>query len=76
MDWAHMTHMTLTSRGGFLVHISSSSIGIITHNIIDINIWIKLKQWIKAHGPYYLSYIHGNQLLQQKSIFTQNDNKA
>ena len=30
MDWAHMTHKILTSRGRFMVHISSSSIGIIT----------------------------------------------
>ena len=48
------------------------------HNpcIININIWIELKQQIKAHGPYYLSYTHGKQLLQQELIFTQNDNKT
>ena len=30
MNWAHIAHDILTSRGGFMVHISSSSIGIIT----------------------------------------------
>ena len=30
MDWAHMACKILTSRGEFMVHISSSSIGIIT----------------------------------------------
>ena len=56
--------------------ISFSSIGIITHDIININMWIKLKQQIKTHGPYYLSYTHGKWLLQQELIFTQNDNKT
>ena len=76
MDWAYMAHKILTSRGGFMVHISSSSIGIITHDIININIWIGFKQWIKTHGPYYLSYTHGKRLLQQEPVFTQNDNKT
>ena len=31
---------------------------------------------IKVHGPYYLSYTYGKQLLQQEPIFTQNDNKT
>ena len=56
--------------------ISFSSIGIITHDIININIWIGLKQWIKAHGLYYLSYTHGKRLFQQEPIFTQNENKT
>ena len=30
MDWAHMAHKILISRSRFMVHISSSSIGIIT----------------------------------------------
>ena len=55
MDLAHMASEILTLRGGFMAYISFSSIGIITHDIININIWIALKQWIKAHGPYYLS---------------------
>ena len=38
--------------------------------------WIELKQQIKTHGPYYLSYTHGKWLLQQELIFTQNDNKT
>ena len=76
MDWAHMAHEILTSKGGFMVHISFSSIGIITHNVININIWIGLKQWIKTHSPYYLSYTPGKRLLQQEPIFTQNDNKT
>ena len=76
MDWAHMAHEILTSRGRFMVHISFSSIGIIIHDIININIWIRLKQWIKAHDPYYRSYTHGKWLLQQELIFTQNDNKT
>ena len=75
MDWAHMTREILTSRGGFMVHISFSLLRIITHDIININIWIGLKQWSKTHGPYYLSYTHGKGLLQQELIFTQNDNK-
>ena len=29
MDWAHTAHKILTSRGGFMVHVSSSSIKII-----------------------------------------------
>ena len=29
-----------------------------------------------SHSPYYLSYTHGKQLLQQELIFTQNDNKT
>ena len=76
MDWAHMACEILTSRGKFMAHIYFSSIGIITHDIININIWIGLKQCIKAHGPYHLSYTHGKRLLQQKPIFTQNDNKT
>ena len=76
MDWSHMTREILTSRGGFMVHISSSSIWIITHDIININIWIGLKQWIKSHGPYYLSYTHGKWFLQQEPIFRQNNNKT
>ena len=76
MDRAHMAREILTSRGGFMVHISSSSIWIITHDIININIWIGFKQWIKTHGPYYLSYTHDKRLLQQEPIFTQNDNKT
>ena len=56
--------------------ISFSPIRIITHDIININIWIKLKQWIKTHGPYYLSYTHGKRFLQQEPIFTQNDSKT
>ena len=76
MDWAHMAREILTSRGKFMAHISFSSIGIITHDIININIWIGLKQWIKAHDSYYLSYTYGKWLLQQESIFTQNDNKT
>ena len=76
MDLAHMAREILTSRGGFMVHISSSLIGIITHDIININIWIRLKQWLKTHGPYYLSYTHGKWLLQQEPIFTQNNNKT
>ena len=59
-----------------MVHISSSSIWIITHDIINIDIWIGLKQLIEAHSSYYLSHIHGKRLLQQKPIFTQNDNKT
>ena len=39
-----MAYEILNSRGGFMVHISSSSIGIITYDIININIWIGLKQ--------------------------------
>ena len=76
MDWAHMTREILTSKGEFMAHISFSSIGIITHDIININIWIELKHQIKAHSPYYLSYTHGKRLLQQEPIFTQNDNKT
>ena len=76
MDWVHIAREILTSRGGFMVHISFSSIRIITHDIININIWIGLTQWIKAHDPYYLSHIHGKWLLQQEPIFTQNDNKT
>ena len=76
MNWAHMAHKILTSRGGFMVHISSSSIGIITPRHDQHQLWIELKQWIKAHGPYYLSYTHGKRLLQQELIFTQNDNKT
>ena len=76
MDWVHMACEILTSRGEFMAYISFSSTGIITHDIINIIIWIKLKQWIKTHGPYYLSYTYDKQLLQQKSIFTQNDNKT
>ena len=76
MDWAYMGRKILASRGGFMVHISSSSIWIITHDIININIWIELKQQIKTHGPYYPSYTHGKRLLQQELIFTQNDNKT
>ena len=74
MNWAHIAHTIFTLRGGLMVHISSSSIGIITHDIININIWIR--QQIKSHGPYYLSHIHGKWLLKQKPIFTQNDNKT
>ena len=73
MDWAYMAREILISRGGFMVHISFSSIGIITQDIININIWIGLKQWIKS---YYLSYTYGKWLLQQEPIFTQNDNKT
>ena len=76
MDWAHMAREILTSRGGFMIYISFSSIGIITHDIININIWIRLTQWIKTHGPYYHSYTHGKWLLKQEPIFTQNDNKT
>ena len=76
MNWAHMAHTIFNSRGGFIVHNSSSSIGLITYNIINISIQIGLKQWIKTHGSYYLSHIHGKRLLQQKLIFAQNDNKA
>ena len=76
MDWTHMAIEILTSRGGFMIHISFSSIGIITHDIININIWIRLKQWIKTYVPYYLSYTHGKRLLQQELIFTRNDNKT
>ena len=76
MDGAYMAREILTSRGGFIAHISFSSIGIITHDIININIWIGLTQWIKAHSPYYLSHIHGKRLFQQKAIFTQNNNKT
>ena len=36
----------------------------------------RVTQWIKAHGPYYLSYTHGKRLPQQKPIFTQNNNKT
>ena len=38
--------------------------------------WIELKQQIKIHGPYNLSYTHGKRLPQQEPIFTQNDNKT
>ena len=38
MDWAHMAQKILTLRGGFMVHIFFSLIGIITHDIININI--------------------------------------
>ena len=76
MNWAHMAHTIITLKGRFMVHILSSSIGIITHDIININIWIGLKQWIKSHSPYYFSHIHGKQLLQQKSLFTQNNNNS
>ena len=76
MDWAHMAREILTSKGGFMAHISFSSIGIITHDIININIWIGLTQWIKTHGLYYLSHIHDKRLLQKEPIFTQNDNKT
>ena len=44
MDWAHMACEILTSRDEFMVHVSFSSIGIITHDIININIWIGLTQ--------------------------------
>ena len=44
MDWAHMVREILTLRGRFMVHISSSSIWIITYDIININIWVELKQ--------------------------------
>ena len=71
-----MAREILTSRDGFMIHISFSSIGIITHDIININIWIGLKQWIKTYVPYYLSYTHGKRLLQQELIFTRNDNKT
>ena len=71
-----MTREILTSRGGFMVYISFSSIGIITHDIININIWIGLTQWIKTHGPYYHSYTHGKWFLKQEPIFTQDDNKT
>ena len=77
MDWTHMTHKILTSRDEFMVHISSSLIGIITprhhqhqHQHMD---WAQV---LNAHGPYFLSHIHGKSLLQQKPIFTQNDNKT
>ena len=78
MDWAHMAHKILTSRGGFMVQspFHQLGFGIITYDIININMWIELKQQIKAHGPYYLSYTHGKRLLQQEPIFTQNDNKT
>ena len=76
MDWVHMARKILTSRGKFMVHIFSSSIGIITPRHDQHQLWIELKQWIKAHGPYYLSYTHGKQLLQQEPIFTQNNNKT
>ena len=33
------------------------------YDIININIWIGLKQWIKTHCPYYQSYTHGKRLL-------------
>ena len=49
---------------------SFSTNGIITHDIININMWIGLKQWMKAHYPYYLSYPYGKRLLQQEPIFT------
>ena len=52
-----MAHNIFTSRGEFMIHISSSSIGLMTHDIININIRIGLKQWIKAHDPYYLLII-------------------
>ena len=39
-------------------------------------IWIRFKQWIKAHDSYYISYTHGKRLLQQEPIFTQNNNKT
>ena len=76
MDWAYMACVILTSRGRLNSPISFSSIGIITHDIININKWIGLKQWIKTHDPYYLSYTHDKRLLQQEPIFTQNDNKT
>ena len=44
MDLAHMAHKILTSGGEFMVYISPSSIEIVTHDIININIWIGLKQ--------------------------------
>ena len=49
-----MAHNIFTSRGEFMIHISSSSIGLMTYDIININIQIGLKQWIKTHGLYYL----------------------
>ena len=39
-----MAREILTSRGGFMVHICFLSIGIITYNIINIDIWIGLTQ--------------------------------
>jgi len=44
MNWAHIAHNIFTSSGRFMVHISSLSIGLMTHDIININIWIGLKQ--------------------------------
>ena len=35
-----MAHKIITSRGRFMVHISSSSIGLMAYDIININIWI------------------------------------
>ena len=75
-NWAHMAHNIFTSRGKFTIHISYSSNGLMTHNIININIWNRLKQWIKTHGPHYLYHIHGKRFFQQKPVFTQNDSKA
>ena len=38
--------------------------------------WIWIKFATPTHGPYYLSYIHGKRLLQQKPIYTQNNSKT
>ena len=86
MDWAHMAHKILTSRGEFMVHISSSSIRTITprhsqHQHMDraqaMNqnsrpILPLLHSW-KAASPTK-AHIHTKR--QQKPIFTQNDNKT
>ena len=37
---------------------SISSIGLMTHDIININMWIRPKQWFKSRGPYYLTKAH------------------
>ena len=76
MNWAHMAHKILTSRGEFMVHISSSSIGIIIpqhhqHQHMD---WAQvMNQNSQPMLPLSYSWKAAS---PTKVIFTQNDNKA
>ena len=49
-----------------MVH-SPSLIGPMTHNIINITIWIKFNQRFKNYRPYYLSYTNGNSFSNKNS---------
>ena len=76
MNWAHMAHKILTSRGGFRVHISSSSIGIITaqhHQHQHMDRAQVMSQNSRPILPLSYSWKTAS---PTKVIFTQNDNKA